>query len=303
MRLNKILEKQFADKMSKMYKDSREFYIHQYALDIIRSVVVEQGLSVCCDQIDIIDNPILNNITIQYRCNVRNCILTSGEIVLIQRYNDSSLYFAGSINSDKHEIKNNRLCIDDIIRYYFDKIREDDVIRYYFDKIHELEYNIDKNQTIHEMQTNIVRFGKNIDYTITLSLMVMDIIKLMKYINMNDGIKIVNIYNYSGNESDFKQVKKIVEQYKDNAIICTTACASATEFPNDKYYLNEKENGKKCIPIEDILIRETERLESCGFVDFNFCTQYENQRAMIYPNELGNKVLEAAQIFINEKMI
>ena len=300
MRLNKILEKQFADKMSKMYKDSREFYIHQYALDIIKSVVVEQGLSVCCDQIDIIGNPILNNITIQYRCNVRNCRLTSGEIVLIQRYSDSSLYFAGSINSDKHEIKNNRLCIDDIIRYYFDKI-------------HELEYNIvlmmsckkindiDKNRTIHEMQTNIVRFGKNIDYTITLSLMVMDIIKLMKYINMNDGIKIVNIYNYSGNESDFEQVKKIVEQYKDNAIICTTACASAMEFPNDKYYLNEKENGKKCIPIEDILIRETERLESCGFVDFNFFSQYENQRAMIYPNELGNKVLEAAQIFINEK--
>ena len=149
----------------------------------------------------------------------------------------------------------------------------------------------------HEVLNNMINFDKNIDYTGKVSFLVGDIIGFMKSLNMDDGTYIMNIYNYSGDESDFEQVKKMIDDHKDSAcIICTTACASMIEFPESDYTLDTiDEPNKKLVPLDVVIPRETERLESCGFVDFNFYTQYENQRAMIYPNELGLEILEAAK--------
>lgn len=149
------------------------------------------------------------------------------------------------------------------------------------------------------MKTEIIEFNKEETYD-KIEFIIQDTLGFCKMLDLENGTRIVNIYNYTGEQKDMTEVKEIVDTFKDDIII-TSACASTVEFPDSEYTLNDKlEPNKKLVPIDEVVERETKKLEEVGFVDFNFYVDYKNKRAMIYQNDLGNKILEAAKVSAKE---
>lgn len=119
--------------------------------------------------------------------------------------------------------------------------------------------------------------------------------------------RLVNIVNHEGTHEEAEElIKDVIEKYDDeNTIIFTTAYISTVEFPEDKYYLNTpvfpEDKGKKCIPMNEVLDRESKFISSLGFIDVNFYTNYEYKVAFIYGNTLGNEIFRAMNKFSSEE--
>ena len=116
---------------------------------------------------------------------------------------------------------------------------------------------------------------------------------------------VVLILNYNGTQEQKEEsIKELISMYenKDDVVIITWAYVSTKEFPEAEYYddtsLRDLEEsialGKKPVPFDEVLERESKLLESIGFIDFNEYVGYENSRAYLYGNPLGKEVTEYA---------
>ena len=130
-----------------------------------------------------------------------------------------------------------------------------------------------------------------------------DIMGFLMY--LRKPARLVNIINHEGTHEEVEElIKDVIEKYDDgNTVIFTTAYISTVEFPREKYYLDipgfpeNKKKGKKCIPMYEVLDRESEFISSLGFIDVNFYTNYEYKIAYIYDNILGNEIFRAMDNF------
>lgn len=99
--------------------------------------------------------------------------------------------------------------------------------------------------------------------------------------------------------------KDYMKNMPEDELYITTAYISAEEFPYTEYYLFETENNsdlnknKKPIPVNEVLERENKILEDAGFVNVNNYVDYEYKTAFIFPNEIGQKVIDK----MNERVL
>lgn len=119
---------------------------------------------------------------------------------------------------------------------------------------------------------------------------------------------IVNINFYCGEQKEkTEMLKKICSGMcsADNSrkiVICTSAFVSTVEFPSNKWYdphvpqTNESTKGRKVIPFDYVLGRESAMLEEIGFVNINGFVGYKSRRAFLYSNDLGKEILSYSKI-------
>lgn len=137
--------------------------------------------------------------------------------------------------------------------------------------------------------------------------MIEDMLSLLIRMERNDAT-VVFIQNYYGTQEEkVKTIKEVLSLFenKDNVVILTWAYVSTDEFKEEEYYnqydfdkdyINESvENGKKPIPFDEVIERESKLLEDIGFIDINDFIGYEYSKAYLYDNTLGNEVVN----FIN----
>lgn len=130
------------------------------------------------------------------------------------------------------------------------------------------------------------------------SFMIDDIISFAKDICPTS--KVAKLEYHDGCKKE--EFEECLERYKSekDTIICVAAYASTKEFPSEKYYLGEKEDGKEPLPLDEVLDRDSKILKECGFVDINNFIQYETQVAFIYPNKLGKQIIETMNKRLSE---
>ena len=127
--------------------------------------------------------------------------------------------------------------------------------------------------------------------------------------HLGKSARLVNIINHEGTHEEVEElIKDVIEKYDDgDTIIFTTAYISTVEFPREKYYLDipgfpeNKKKGKKCIPMYEVLDRESEFISSLGFIDVNFYTNYEYKIAYSYGNNLGNEIFKVMNNFSSKE--
>lgn len=107
-------------------------------------------------------------------------------------------------------------------------------------------------------------------------------------------IHMLRIADYSDKDKA-DVLKNYMKNKPKNELYITTAYISYEEFPESEYYIFEdkKDINKKLIPVNDVLERENKILEDAGFVNVNNYVSYEYKTAFIYPNELGQKIIDA----------
>lgn len=95
--------------------------------------------------------------------------------------------------------------------------------------------------------------------------------------------------------------KDYMKNMPENELYITTAYISCEEFPEDEYYIfeNDKDVNKKLLPVNEVLERENKILEDAGFVNVNNYVGYEYKTAFIFPNEIGQKVIDK----MNERVL
>lgn len=99
--------------------------------------------------------------------------------------------------------------------------------------------------------------------------------------------------------------KDYMKNMPEDELYITTAYISAEEFPYTEYYFFETENNldlnkkKKHIPVNEVLERENKILEDAGFVNVNNYVDYGYKTAFIFPNEIGQKVIDK----MNERVL
>lgn len=86
-------------------------------------------------------------------------------------------------------------------------------------------------------------------------------------------------------------------------VFITRAYVSTDRFPEDLFYIDDKDASKKKIklPIDDILKKEHEAFEKLGFVSINDYVQYENSEAFIYPNRIGLRLKDHFTDLLQQK--
>ena len=127
--------------------------------------------------------------------------------------------------------------------------------------------------------------------------------------HLGKSARLVNIINHEGTHEEVEElIKDVIEKYDDgNTVIFTTAYISTVEFPEEKYYIDmpgiiqDMKKGKKRVPMNTVLDRESKFISSLGFIDVNFYTNYEYKIAYIYDNILGNEIFRAMDNFSSEE--
>lgn len=95
--------------------------------------------------------------------------------------------------------------------------------------------------------------------------------------------------------------KDYMKNKPEDELYITTAYISDKEFPYDEYYIfeDEKDVNKKPLPVNEVLERENKIMEDAVFVNVNNYVDYEYKTAFIYPNEMGQKVID----IMNERVL
>lgn len=119
-----------------------------------------------------------------------------------------------------------------------------------------------------------------------------------------DTIVFINVNQISNDtEETLEFIKRYLEEYKKyDIVICTTGAPSKIDYPESEYYLlndNLCDSGRKPIPIDEELEKQREYWESLGFVNVNNYCLFDYKLPFIYPNEIGNKIIEG----FNNKII
>lgn len=119
--------------------------------------------------------------------------------------------------------------------------------------------------------------------------------------DINKGkIHVLRIDDYlDKNKADI--FKDYMKNMPEDELYITTAYISDEEFPYDEYYIfeNDKDVNKKPLPVNEVLERENKIMEDAGFVNVNNYVGYEYKTAFIFPNEIGQKVIDV----INERVL
>lgn len=133
-----------------------------------------------------------------------------------------------------------------------------------------------------------------------------DIYSLMDKCNLG-GCPILELdpYEFNNNPNELKESLKELNNYIIGAsiLIISSSYASTKEFSEDEYYLYDKDyvEGKKKLPLTEILDRQNKILEEAGFTNINKYCGLECQEPYIWPNNyLGEKVLQEYNIQISE---
>ena len=135
------------------------------------------------------------------------------------------------------------------------------------------------------------------------SFMIQDTIGVLQSMNKPETM-VVSISNYNGTQEQKESFyKDIVSWFKDDVVVLASAGATMNEFPETEYYDSNApeeseyvkeaiKNGKKPIPFDEVIARESKLLESIGFKDFNGYVNYEYSKAYLYGNDIGKEILE-----------
>lgn len=139
------------------------------------------------------------------------------------------------------------------------------------------------------------------------SFMIQDVLGILMRMERSNTT-VVFIQNYYGTQEEKAEtIKEVLSllQNKDDVIILTWAYVSTYEFREEEYYNQYDfdkeyrkasiEAGKKEIPFDEVIERESKLLEELGFEDINNFIGYEYSKAYLYNNSLGNEVIN----FIN----
>lgn len=130
------------------------------------------------------------------------------------------------------------------------------------------------------------------------SFMVCDILGILEELKPNT--KIIEL-DYEYNENLKKEFDDYLAEHKsEDTVFCTVAYVSIKEFPEEEYYIRDEEAGKKPLPYDKVLERDSKVLTECGFININDFIGYEYKVAFIYPNEIGNKVIERILTLVSE---
>ena len=137
---------------------------------------------------------------------------------------------------------------------------------------------------------------------------VQDVLGILSSIGKSDAT-FIHITSYLGTQEEkVDAIKEVLSAFGDNENVAIATCAyvSMTEFGTDKYYDQNSYNteyidrsikaGKKPIPFDEVIERESKLLESLNFYDINHFVEYENSKAYLYGNKLGKEILT----YINE---
>lgn len=118
---------------------------------------------------------------------------------------------------------------------------------------------------------------------------------------MNDkNIKIIELCNPTGSrftrEKEYKDYATKHIKGNDDTVFLTRAYILEEEFPRDKWCLDyekqyENNKDKNVINDTEILARESDVLKRAGFVDINELSGFEYSRLFVYPNEIGEKII------------
>lgn len=170
---------------------------------------------------------------------------------------------------------------------------------------------MERGKNIRGKENLLVKVYKDWDQSIIDAadmFMVEDVLGALMRMERTDAT-VVFIQNYYGTQEEKqKYIKDLLSlcENQENILILSWAYVSTNEFKEDEYYdqhdfdedyIKESiEAGKKPIPFEDIIERESKMLESIGFVDINDFVGYEFSKAYVYGNSLGNNLVE----FINQ---
>lgn len=115
-----------------------------------------------------------------------------------------------------------------------------------------------------------------------------------------EKIHVLRIDDYlDKNKADI--FKDYMKNMPEDELYITTAYISDEEFPYDEYYIfeNDKDVNKKPLPVNEVLERENKIMEDAGFVNVNNYVGYEYKTAFIFPNEIGQKVIDT----MNERVL
>lgn len=144
--------------------------------------------------------------------------------------------------------------------------------------------------------TNFLTKEGRLAFANSKSFMVRDIAGILE--DLNSDAKIVQL-DYEYNENLKKEFDDYFADHKsDNTVFCIAAYLSKKEFSEEEYYLYKEEEGKKPLPVDEILERDSKVLIESGFINVNDFIGYEYRVAFIYPNLPGLQVIEK----INELM-
>lgn len=136
------------------------------------------------------------------------------------------------------------------------------------------------------------------EYALKESFMVKDIAGILE--ELNSDAKIVEL-DYEYNENLKKELDDYFSCRKlNNTVFCIAAYLSKKEFSPEEYYLYEEEEGKKPLPADEILERDSKVLIESGFVNVNDFVRYEYKVAFIYPNLIGLQVIEKINELVSE---
>lgn len=146
---------------------------------------------------------------------------------------------------------------------------------------------------------NVKKNSKEDDFK-CYSFMVQDIAGALVRLGLEAVV--VEIDRYSGTQEEKPDIiKRVCTAFPDEEekkfVICTRACAGTEEFPGSGYYDPGEErsgmhDGRKPVPFSEIIRRESVMLEDIGFVDFNQVVSYENSKAYVYANDVGQLLLD-----------
>lgn len=139
--------------------------------------------------------------------------------------------------------------------------------------------------------------NKVIDYGFTGSFFTNDVEAVSDI--KRDKIHDLNLSDYMDKNKE-GVLKDYLKDVPEDELYLITAYISEDEFPEDEYILYGNEEGKKLIPVDEILERENSIMEDAGFVNVNDYVDYEYKTAFIYPNEAGKKVIEAMKQSVAE---
>jgi hypothetical protein len=134
---------------------------------------------------------------------------------------------------------------------------------------------------------------------------VQDIFGVMKTVGLENAV-LVSIDPYDFN-NDPKIIKEQVEllmrsSIENGIVVIAQAYVSFEEFPRSEFYYEKAEEvseeekiGKKELPFDEVIDRQSKILMDAGFIDLSFYTQLEFSKVFISPiNRNGMKVFNMA---------
>ena len=140
-----------------------------------------------------------------------------------------------------------------------------------------------------------------------LSFLITDLAEILQSIGKPATIVCITSVDDDQKNKEFvyKQITELFKDSKDLAtgnqfVICATAYISTTEFSESEWDIDKKkanDMGKKLIPYDEVLERESKLLEAVDFININNYVGYECKKAYLYNNDIGKEIIDHLKSF------